>query len=148
MIARGTATALTVVAGVLVAMQAPINARLGRALGTAQAASVSFFVGLIVLLAVASFADGGLGTVTRSWHQPWWYLLGGLLGAAYVSTVLVTVRTLGAGGVTAATIAGQLAMAVVIDQFGLLGVARHPVNAARAAGLVLLAAGVFLVVRN
>ena len=38
----------------------------------------------------------------------WYYLIGGLLGAAYVTTVLLTVRTLGAGGVTAATVAGQL----------------------------------------
>jgi transporter family-2 protein len=129
-------------------MQAPINARLGSALGTFQAASVSFLVGLVVLVAIAAVADGGLGTLPRAAHQPWWYLLGGLLGAAYVGTVLVTVRSLGAGGVTAATIAGQLGMAVVIDQFGLLGVARHPANAARLTGLALLAAGVFLVVRN
>jgi transporter family-2 protein len=147
-IGRGLAVGLTVGAGVLVASQAPINARLGKALGTFQAASVSFFVGLVVLLAIAALASGGLGTLPRAAHQPWWYLLGGLLGAAYVSTVLVTVRSLGAGGVTAATIAGQLGMAVVIDQFGLLGVARHPVNAARVAGLALLAAGVFLVIRN
>ena len=148
MIGRGFAVALTVGAGVLVAMQAPINARLGKSLGTFQAASVSFLVGLVVLVAIASVSNGGLSTLPRSVHQPWWYLTGGLLGAAYVATVLVTVRTLGAGGVTAATIAGQLAMAVVIDQFGLLGVTRHPVNAARVLGLVLLAAGVFLVVRN
>lgn len=148
MIGRGFAVGLTVGAGVLVAMQAPINARLGKSLGTFQAASVSFFVGLVILVAIASLSSGSLSTLPRTIHQPWWYLTGGLLGAAYVSTVLVTVRTLGAGGVTAATIGGQLAMAVVIDQFGLLGVGRHPVNAARVLGLVLLAAGVFLVVRN
>jgi bacterial/archaeal transporter family-2 protein len=50
--------------------------------------------------------------------------------------------------VVAATIAGQLAMAVIVDHFGWLGVARQPVTIARVAGIVLLAAGVFLVVRN
>jgi bacterial/archaeal transporter family-2 protein len=145
---RGLATALALGAGVLVAMQAPINSRLGRALGTFQAASFSFAVGLVVLVAIAAVANGGLGTVTRIGHQPWWYLIGGFLGAAYVASSLVTVRSLGAGGLTAATITGQLTMAVIIDQFGLLGVARHPVNAARLLGLVLLASGVFLVVRD
>jgi transporter family-2 protein len=65
-----------------------------------------------------------------------------------VTSVLVTVRTLGAGGVTAATIAGQLTMAVVVDQLGILGVAKHPFTAARAAGIVLLGMGTYLVVRD
>ena len=60
----------------------------------------------------------------------------------------MTVRTLGAGGVTAATIAAQLTMSVVVDQFGLLGVEKAPVTAAKLAGIVLLAVGVVLVVRD
>lgn len=39
-------------------------------------------------------------------------------------------------------------MAVVIDQFGLVGVARHPLTAARVVGVALLAAGAYLVVRD
>jgi transporter family-2 protein len=62
--------------------------------------------------------------------------------------VLVTVRTLGLGGVTAATIAAQLAISVVVDQFGLLGVAKQPITASRVAGVVLLGLGTYLVVRD
>jgi len=144
---RGLAVVLTAVAGGLVAAQAPINSKLGKAIGTFEAATISFAIGLGLLLAIVVLSGNvaGLGTVR---HVPWWYLLGGILGAAYVSTVLVSVRTLGAGGVTAATIAGQLSMAVVIDQFGWLGVARQPLTATRVVGIALLATGVFLVVRN
>jgi transporter family-2 protein len=78
----------------------------------------------------------------------WYYLTGGLLGAAYVTTILVTVRTLGAGGVVAATIAGQLAVSVVVDHFGLIGVAKHPITLTKIVGVVLLAAGTYLVVRD
>ena len=56
---------------------------------------------------------------------------GGLIGALYVGSIVWTVRALGAGGLTAATIAGQLALAVVIDHFGWLGVARSPITAAQ-----------------
>ncbi|HEX2016008.1 MAG TPA: DMT family transporter [Solirubrobacteraceae bacterium] len=145
---RTLAVALTAFAGCLVALQAPVNSKLGRALGTLPAASVSFAVGLIVLVVIALIAGGGLGSLGEIAHVPWQYLIGGLLGAVYVASVLVTVRTLGAGGVTAATIAGQLSMAVVVDQFGLLGVERHPITLSRVAGVALLAAGVFLVVRQ
>jgi transporter family-2 protein len=142
------AVLLTAAAGALVALQAPINSRLGKSLGTLPAAAVSFAVGLVALVVLVLVTGQDLGRLGRLGSVPWWALVGGLLGAAYVASVLVTVRTLGAGGVTAATIAGQLTMAVVIDQLGLAGVTRHPVSAARLAGVALLGAGVFLVVRH
>lgn len=145
---RGLAVLLTVGVSGLVALQAPINSHLGKRVGTFQGALVSFAVGTVLLAAIVALASGGFGRVGEVRHVSWYYLLGGALGAAYVSCVLVSVRTLGAGGVTAATIAGQLTMAVVIDQFGLVGVARHPLTAARVVGVALLAAGVYLVVRD
>jgi transporter family-2 protein len=145
---RGLAVALTAVTGGLIAMQAPINSKLGKAVGTFQAATVSFVVGTIALAAIALIAGGGFGDLGEIRHISVVYLIGGLLGAAYVTTVLVTVRTLGAGGVTAATIAGQLSMSVVVDQLGILGVAKHPITAWRVLGVALLATGVFLIVRD
>ena len=71
----------------------------------------------------------------------WYYLTGGVLGAVYVTTVLVTVRSLGAGPVVAATIAGQLTASVIIDQFGLLGVTKDPITFAKIVGVLLLARG-------
>ena len=146
---RGTAVAITAMTGGLIALQAPINSGLGKQIGTFQAAFVSFTIGTVALCGIAALAgDGGLGSVGGVRHVPWHYLLGGLLGAVYVTTVLVTVRSLGAGGVTAATITGQLAMSVVVDQFGLLGVTKDPVSALKLLGLVLLGAGTYLIVRE
>lgn len=145
---RGLAVLLTAGVGGLVAIQAPINSHLGRRVGTFQGALVSFAVGTLLLTAVVAVAGGGFGRVSAARHVSWYYLLGGVLGAAYVATVLVTVRTLGAGGITAATISGQLTMAVVIDQLGLFGIQRHPITALRLLGVLLLAAGVYLIVRE
>ncbi len=145
---RSLAVALTAAAGALIALQAPINSRLGRAVGTLPAAAISFGIGTVVLVLLATLLGGGWGRVGHVRHLGVVYLTGGLLGAVYVSTVLVSVRTLGAGGVTAATVAGQLTAAVVVDQLGLLGVAKQPVSALRIAGIVLLTAGTFLVVRE
>jgi transporter family-2 protein len=147
-VSRGLAVLLGVGAGCLVGMQAPINSRLGRALGSVQAATFSFLVGTVVLLLIASFVRGGLGNLGHVGRAPWWALIGGLLGAVYVTVALVAVRTLGASGLTAVVITGQLAISVVIDRFGLLGVARQPVGLQRVLGLALLVAGVVLVVRK
>jgi len=138
----------TVAAGGLVAMQAPINSTLGRSVGTFAAASVSFAIGLTVLVAITLVAGGGFGELGAIGELKWHYLLGGVLGAAYVTTVLISVRTLGAGGVTAATIAGQLAMSVFIDRAGLLGLEERALTSQRLIGIALLAAGTFLIVRE
>jgi bacterial/archaeal transporter family-2 protein len=73
---------------------------------------------------------------------------GGLLGAIYVGSIVFTVRALGASGLTAATISGQLVFALVIDNFGWLGITKSPVTATKLAGVALLAAGTFLVIRD
>jgi bacterial/archaeal transporter family-2 protein len=147
-VSRGLAVLLGVGAGCLVGMQAPINSRLGKTLGSVQAASFSFLVGTAVLLAIALFVRGGWGAFADAGKVPWWALVGGLLGAVYVTVALLAVRTLGASGLTAVVITGQLAISVAIDRFGLLGVARAPVGVQRIVGLVLLVAGVVLVVRR
>jgi transporter family-2 protein len=146
---RGAAALLTAAVGCLIALQAPINAGLAKAIGPRQSAFLSFLIGTVLLLFVAAFARGGLAKLADAGHVPaWYYLTGGLLGAAYVSTVLVTVKSLGAGPVTAATVAGQLTASMVVDQFGLLGVTRSPITALKLVGVLLLAAGTYLIVRE
>jgi transporter family-2 protein len=138
----------TVAAGGLVALQAPINSTLGKSVGTFAAASLSFAIGLAVLVAITVLFAGGFGDVSNVTDLRWYYLAGGLLGAAYVTTVLVSVRTLGAGGVTAATITGQLTMSMVIDRAGLLGLEQRALTPQRMVGIALLAAGVLLIVKD
>jgi bacterial/archaeal transporter family-2 protein len=144
---KSVAVGLTAVVGGLIALQAPINGTLGKKIGSLPAASLSFLIGTVVLVVLALIFGEGFAKVGEARHLAWYYLTGGVLGAAYVTTVLVTVRTLGAGGVVAATITGQLTIAIVVDQLGILNVAKHTVTAPRIAGVLLLALGTFLVVR-
>ena len=145
---RGAAVLLTAAVGGLIALQAPINSMLGRSVGTWQAAAVSFGIGTVLLAAIVSLAGGGWGPLGEVRGLSWYYLSGGILGAAYVTTVLVTVRSLGAGGVTAATISGQITLSLLVDQLGILGVDRQPITVERVLGVLLLAGGTYLVVRE
>jgi bacterial/archaeal transporter family-2 protein len=145
---RGVAVALATLIGGTLALQAPLNSLLGRSVGGLTASVVAFVVGLLALLAVSVLA-GGLGGVVHVGDAPWWAVVGGgLISALYVASIVWTVRSLGAGGLTAATIAGQFAVAITVDHFGWLGVERSPVTAAKLAGLALIAAGTWLVVRG
>jgi bacterial/archaeal transporter family-2 protein len=138
-----------VVAGGFIALQSPINSGLGRHVGALQGAFVSFLIGTLVLLVCATFARGGLGRISDVGNvSSWIYVTGGVLGAGYVTAALLSVRPLGTGGVIAATIAGELAVGVLIDQFGWFGVDKHAIDPARVAGIVLLAVGVLLIVKR
>jgi transporter family-2 protein len=137
---------LTAAAGGLIALQAPINAGLGRSTGSLPAALVSFVVGTLALgaIVVLSGKAGGLGS---TFDVSWYYLLGGLLGAVYVANALIVVTTIGAGGVAAATVTGQLTASVAIDRLGLFGLDQVPLSPGRLIGVGLLLAGTVLVVR-
>jgi transporter family-2 protein len=146
-VSRTLAIVLVIAAGVVIAMQAPVNARLGRQIGAVQAATFSFLVGTVLLLAISVFVDGGLGALSGARGAPWWALIGGLLGAFYVAVALMTVRTLGATALTALVVTSQLGSAVLIDRFGLFGLARQQITPLRIFGVALLVIGVLLIVQ-
>jgi bacterial/archaeal transporter family-2 protein len=143
---KGLAVFLTAAAGGLIAVQAPINAGLGRATGSLPAALISFLVGTIALAAIVVLS-GKAGGLTSTFDVSWYYLLGGLLGAVYVANALIAVTAIGAGGVAAATITGQLTFSVAIDRFGLFGLDQVALSPERIFGVVLLLAGTVLIVR-
>jgi bacterial/archaeal transporter family-2 protein len=143
---RGLAVVLTAVVGGILALQAPINAGLGRATGQIPAALVSFTVGTVLLAAIVGLS-GDAGGLSSTFDVRWYYLIGGILGAAYVTMALIAVKSIGAGGVAAATITGQLATAVLIDRLGILGLEQTPITASRIIGVALLLAGTYLLVR-
>lgn len=143
---RGLAVLLTAIAGGLIALQAPINAGLGRETGSLPAALISFLIGTVALAAIVVFSGkaGGLGS---AFDVSWYYLLGGLLGAIYVTTALVAVTAIGAGGVAAMTVSAQLIASVLIDRLGLFGLDQVALGPERMLGVVLLLVGTVLVVR-
>ena len=145
---RPLAIVLVAVAGVLVGMQPAVNSRLGQAVGSVPAAAFSFLIGTIALVLIVSLTSEGIGSFGNVGKAPWWAFVGGLLGGRLCDRRIVAVRTLGVSSLTAIVISGQLAAAIMIDRFGLLGIAKQPIGATRVLGFVLLVAGVVLVVRR
>lgn len=143
---RSVAILITAAAGGLIALQAPINSTLGRSTGSLAAALVSFGVGTLALALIVALSGqaGGLGGVTEVGPV---YLLGGLLGAVYVTSALIAVKAVGAGGVAAGTITGQLIAALLVDRAGAFGLEQTPITPGRVLGAILLLAGTLLIIR-
>jgi bacterial/archaeal transporter family-2 protein len=139
---------LAMLVGGVLTVQVGMNATLARAIGSPLwAAAASFAIGLLALVGFAT-ATGSRASTGSLGQMPAWAWLGGLLGAVYVASVTVLGPRLGGMTMMALVIAGQLALALVVDQFGILGYPQISVTPTRLLGAALLLVGALLVVRR
>lgn len=129
-------------AGVASSVQAVVNAEVGRRTDPITAATVSFAVGLAVLLVVG--AVSGRLQLAEATQLPPLLLTGGLFGVLIVTGFATVVPVLGVTESTLIYILGSLAAALAIDAFGLLGAPQIPVTLTRISGIVLAVVGFFL----
>jgi len=139
---------LVLAAGGMIALQAPTNAMLARA-GSSPvlAALISFGVGTLVLLLVWLGSGPRLRPAAFA-GLPAYAWFGGAYGALYVAVAAYAAPRIGLASLITTGIAGQIAVALVLDHMGALGLPREPVNLGRLAGAVLVIAGVVLVRRS
>lgn len=134
------------VAGALMPVQAGVNARLREYLGEPLMASlVSFAVGTAALLLFIGVTRTPWPTLTAAAAAPWWTWLGGTLGAFFVAVTVILAFKLGATGLMAWIIAGQLIASVLLDHTGAIGFAVREASWQRMAGVGLLLLGAVLV---
>ena len=139
---------LALAAGVLLPVQAGLNAQLRSALGSPVAAAlVSFLVGTAGLATVAVLLRTPL-PLGRAWAgtTPWQWS-GGLIGAVYVLAAIVLAPRLGAATLIAAVVTGQMITSLLLDQYGLVGFPVHALTPVRLLGAALVIAGVILIQR-
>ena len=139
---------LAMLVGGALTVQVGMNATLARVIGSPLwASAVNFAIGLLALVGFAVVA--GSRASTGSFGQvPAWAWMGGLLGAVYVASVTILGPRLGGMTLVALVIAGQLIVALVVDQFGILGYPQIAVTPTRLLGAALLLVGALLVMRR
>ena len=133
---------LSVAAGCLLAVQGPVNALLGRTVGSPFAAAL---ISSLVTAAAAGtmLTMSGVGPNWRE-PQPWLYAAGGLLGVAVLLAGVTITPKLGASTFLACLIFGQLAAGLLLDHIGALGLEQHPVSFGRLCGVLCVLAGAVL----
>ncbi len=138
---------LAIFAGFIFPFQASVNSQLGRGIGGPIAATmISFAVGLTFIALANLIAFRQIPTLADVARQPLWLLFaGGALGAVYVSANVFLAPRIGAGALLCLIVAGQLLGALVIDRFGLFGLAMRELSFGRLAGAALVLAGALMV---
>jgi transporter family-2 protein len=138
------ATVLAVAAGLAGSIQVALMSRLGERIGVLEALGFSAALTAVLAVAILALAHHSLGGFARAVHQPWWMLLGGVMGLLIVFTVTYAGPRIGVAATVGILIAGQLAMGAAIDRWGLFGSDRIALHWPRVLGIALLAVGATL----
>ncbi len=139
---------LALAAGAGLPVQAGVNAVMARHVGRPEwAALVNFAVGIVALVAWLAALRLSPPPALAVLRAPWWAWTGGLLGAFYVSAIVLLTPRLGVTATLALAVAGQMAAALVLDHAGALGLALRPISGARLLGAGLLVVSIVLLRR-
>jgi len=133
------------IGGVAVGIQTPLAGVIGQRVGGTASSFIIHLSGMI-LSGVLLFMRGG--EKVRDWHTLPWYMLGaGIFGVILYQTISITLPRLGSTMMIALIIIGQLVTGIVIDHFGLLGIAARHIDISRVIGIVALLIGGYLIAR-
>ncbi len=132
--------------GVLNAIHSGTNATLQHTLDRPWWAAV--FVCAVsgsIMLGGAAVTGEGLPTGASIAGTPWWAWVGTAAAAIPVISSLMFARGLGGAAFNGIVVTSTMLMSMVLDNYGLLGFATHPVNPWRLVGGALMLAGLALV---
>jgi transporter family-2 protein len=144
----GLATGLAVAAGLAGAVQVALMSRLGERIGVLEALAFSTAVTAALAFVILVLAHHSVRGFERAVHQPWWMLLGGVMGLIIVLSITYAGPRIGVAATVGILIAGQLVMGAAIDRWGLFGSEKIALHWPRVLGIVLLAAGAALSLRK
>ena len=130
-------------AGLGITLQTTLNAQLAKGIGgdPVAAALFSFTVGA-VCVGVYSLVRGEIipSSIAIS-TQPWWSLLGGILGSCALLSYVILAPRIGLSALLGLAIAGQILSSLMIDHFGLLGATERPVSLIKLVGTIVMLVG-------
>ncbi|MER0092676.1 DMT family transporter [Corynebacterium sp. KPL2838] len=138
---------LGILAGLVLPIQTLVNTRLRASTGTPFSSSmISFAVGTVTLLIVATVVTGGDYGIAQAFDEPLWIWFGGLLGVVALTGNILLFPHLGAVQTVVLPIAGQVIMGLIVDHFGLFESPQSSLTAVRAIGAIIVLIGVIAVV--
>jgi transporter family-2 protein len=134
---------LAIGAGLGITLQTTLNGQLAKGVGGDSVAAALFsFTAGAVCLGLFSMMRGGIVTSLAAIpNQPWWSLLGGLLGAGALLSYVVLAPKIGLSALLGLAIAGQITSSLAIDHFGLMGAVERPVSLVKLGGSMVMLIG-------
>jgi transporter family-2 protein len=115
------AVALVAAGGIGGAIQAALMGRWGERVGTLEAFAFASLLTALIGLALLLAGRGSLGGYAAAARQPVWLWAAAAMSALIVVGITFAAPRIGTTATIGIVVAGNLAMAAVIDRFGLFG---------------------------
>ncbi|MEJ1236680.1 DMT family transporter [Chryseolinea sp. T2] len=136
---------IALLSGAVLPIQAGLNARLGiAAQNSAYAATISFIVGTVGLI-IYILLTRQTASIPGLREAPGYLWLGGLLGAFYVTAIVLLFPKLGPGLTFGLVVAGQMLVSIMLEHFNVLVAHPTPINYMKLLGIALVIAGVVII---
>lgn len=136
---------LAVLSGAVLPIQAAANARMKTFWGHPIGATlVNFLVGSVVLVAALLLMRVPWPGTARLGEAPWWAWIGGFCGALMVGMAVFLSPKIGTAAFFSAMVAGQLGASLLVDHFGLMGLAAREISPTKLVGVGLVVLGVVI----
>lgn len=139
---------LGILMGFGVSVQTVINTRLRMYIGApVWASTISFTVGTILLLLFLLLSgEAVFPSKEMFFSASWWFWMGGVLGAFWISANIVVFQQLGAVQTAIFPILGQVLTGSIIDYYGLFNMVQKPVMFTQWMGILLVLIGIIIAV--
>lgn len=134
-----------ILAGSMITVQSVLNSALGKKTGNLGSVLVLTIVSISVLLLLIALFPGSANFRGIPGRSEWYLYAGGVLGIIILAAPIFLIPRIGATSTLTALVVGQLVLALVLDQFGLLGIPKIEITLTRVLGLVLLIVGALLI---
>lgn len=136
-----------IVAGGLIAIQSVLNATSGQRVGNLGSVLAWTIISSVTLIILILFFPSSSSLSNLPGISKWYLYIGGVLEVAILATPIYLVPRIGTTSTLIAIVLGQLAVALVIDQFELFASPKIGINFVRVLGILLVALGAYLVGR-
>lgn len=133
------------ICGALLPIQAGLNTRLGKAIESPVHASlISFIVGAFAVLAYALITRQHISLAGLQ-TAPAYVWLGGILGAFYVTSIVMAFPQIGPALTFGLVVAGQMSASLFLDHYNILVAQQHTINVWKLFGVVMVITGVVII---
>ncbi|MCY6369279.1 DMT family transporter [Clostridium ganghwense] len=132
--------------GICLAVQAPINANLGKVINAKNAALNSVLVSSITIFIII-LLTGNIKEYSNITKVPPYYWIGGLLGIIVVFGTILIIPALGTLTTFSIIVTVQLVIGALINHFGWFGIAPMPITITKISGIILLICGLRLIMK-
>jgi len=136
---------IALISGAFLPIQAGLNTKMGKALeNPVYASMISFLVGALSIIIYIALTKQhvswqGIRTV------PAYVWLAGVLGAFYVTAIILAFPRIGPALTFGLVVAGQMLIALFLDHFNILVAQQHSINIWRIIGILFIVGGVILI---